>query len=102
MYKIAVMGDKASVYGFATLGLEVYPVTEPQEALNRLKQLADGNYAVIYITEQLAELIHEEISKLNKRTLPALIPIPGVYGNTGMGMKAVQDNIIKAVGSEII
>lgn len=102
MYKIAVMGDKASVYGFAALGLEIYPVTEPQEAINRLKQLADGNYAVIYITEQLAELIPEELSRLNKQPLPAVIPIPGVYGNTGMGMKTVQENIIKAVGSEII
>lgn len=102
MYKIAVIGDKASVYGFAALGLDTYPVTDPKEAINRLKRLADGNYAVIYITEQLAELIPEELSRLNKQPLPAVIPIPGVYGNTGMGMKAVQENIIKAVGSEII
>lgn len=26
MYKIAVLGDKDSIYGFAALGLDIYPV----------------------------------------------------------------------------
>ena len=29
MYKIAVMGDRDSIYGFAALGLDTYPVTDP-------------------------------------------------------------------------
>ncbi|MBO1695080.1 V-type ATP synthase subunit F, partial [Bacteroides uniformis] len=27
MYKIAVVGDYDSIYGFATLGLDIFPVT---------------------------------------------------------------------------
>ena len=32
MYKIAVMGDRDSIYGFAALGLDTFPVTEKEEA----------------------------------------------------------------------
>ena len=61
MYKIAVVGDYESVYGFATLGLEIHPVTLPETARNTLKNLVDENYGVIYITEVLAEAIKDEI-----------------------------------------
>ena len=28
MYKIAVMGDRDSIYGFAAVGLEPFPITD--------------------------------------------------------------------------
>ena len=31
MYKIAAMGDKDSIYGFASLGISIFPVTDPAE-----------------------------------------------------------------------
>ena len=56
MYKIAVMGDYDSIYGFASLGLDVYPVTEREEAAKLLRRLSDSEYGVIYITAQNAGL----------------------------------------------
>ena len=55
MYKIAVMGDYDSIYGFATLGLDTFPVKNPDYAAAQLKRLAEEDYAVIYMTEALAE-----------------------------------------------
>ena len=102
MNNIAVIGDRASVYGFAAIGLDTHFVTEAAEAEKLLKRLSDEGCAVIYITEQLASQLEAELIKLGERTFPAIIPIPGVYGNTGMGMEAVRKNIIKAVGSELV
>ena len=34
MYKIAVLGDRDSIYGFGALGLEVFPVEEPEPGLS--------------------------------------------------------------------
>lgn len=102
MYKVAVMGDRDSVYGFAALGLEIFPAEGAKEAARLLKKLSAQQYAVIYITEQLAALIPEELAKFAEQPLPAIIPIPGIYGNTGMGMQAVNDSVIKAVGSNIV
>lgn len=102
MYKVAVIGDRDSIYGFAALGLDTYPVTEKEEAAKVLKQVAEGEYAVIYITESLQEELEHEIDRYITSYLPAIIPIPGVAGNTGKGMNNVKKSVERAVGSDII
>lgn len=101
MHKIAVMGSRTSVYGFAALGLDTYFVTGAEEAVKLIRQLEREEYAVIYITEAVAAQIPGELKRIAEQPVPAIIPIPGVQGNNGMGMNAVRDNIIKAVGSDI-
>ena len=60
MYKIAVLGDYDSIFGFAALGLDTFAVQTREEAAEKLHQLAQGGYGIIYITEKLAaELTHE-------------------------------------------
>ncbi len=102
MYKLAVLGDKDSIYGFAALGLDIYPVEDPQEGAKTLRKLAEGVYAVVYITEALAAALENEISRYQSAPLPAIIPIPGITGNTGMGIKMVRKSVEQAVGSDII
>lgn len=102
MYKIAVLGDRDSIYGFATLGLETFPVSNADEGEDTLKRLAVTDYAVIYITESLKAEIEDTIAKYKDQRLPAIIPIPGVSGNTGQGMVDVKRLVEQAVGSDII
>lgn len=102
MYKVAVLGDRDSVYGFAALGLETYSVSEHEEAVKVLKTLAEGPYAVIYITESLQAELEAEINRYVTNYLPAIIPIPGVSGNTGIGIRNVKRSVERAVGSDII
>lgn len=102
MYKIAVLGDRDSIYGFAALGLETFPVSDTDTAAKTLKRLAEGQYAVIYVTEALEAVLEKEIDQYRSSTIPAIIPIPGVSGNTGMGMRNVRKSVERAVGSDII
>ena len=102
MYKVAVLGDRDSIYGFAALGLDTYPVEDKETAAKTLKSLAEGSYAVIYITESLQAELESEIDRYVTNYLPAIIPIPGVSGNTGAGMRNVKQSVERAVGSDII
>ncbi|MFA7637092.1 MAG: V-type ATP synthase subunit F [Monoglobales bacterium] len=102
MYRIAVLGDKDSIYGFAALGLEIYPIEDSNLAAETLKKMINRDYAVIYITEALAAKIPEEIDKCRDRVTPAIILIPGIVGNTGMGLYNVKRTVEKAVGSDIL
>ena len=102
MYKIAVMGDQDSIYGFAALGLTPFSITDPQAAGRKLRELAEGGYAVIYISEALAAGMEAEIARYTESGLPAVILIPGASGNTGQGMSAVKKSVERAVGSDII
>lgn len=102
MYKIAAMGDKDSIYGFASLGVKIYPVTDPAEGAKLLRRLADEGFGVIYITEQLAEGMAAEIERYASKPLPSIVPVPGIRGNTGLGMNSVSKFVEKAVGSDIL
>ncbi len=102
MYKVAVMGDKDSIYGFSALGMSVFPVEDSETAKDTLKKLAGSNFGIIYITEHLASLISEEIEEYRFENKPAIILIPGIRGNTGAGMADVNKSVEKAVGSNIL
>lgn len=102
MYKIAVIGDYESIYGFSALGLETYPTTLPETAKKTLKKLVDDNYGIVYITEAFAQEMIKEIEELKKQALPAVIVIPGIYGNNGMGVEGVKKSVEQAVGSDIL
>ena len=102
MYKIAVMGDYDSIYGFATLGLSLCPVKNPEEAREKFRQLTAGRYGIIYVTEAVAAGLAEEIEEYREQTFPAIIQIPGVAGNTGAGVENVKKTVEQAVGSDIL
>lgn len=102
MYKIAAMGDYDSIYGFAALGLNTFPIADPEEGRKTLKTLASGEYAVIYMTEALAAALQEEVAQYRDQLSPAIILIPGVSGNTGEGIAQVKRSVEQAVGSDII
>ena len=102
MYKIAVIGDYDSIYGFATLGLSICPVKTREEAKDKLHQLAAGRYGIIYITEAVAAQLEKEIEEYREQVFPAIIQIPGVSGNTGAGIEGVKKTVEQAVGSDIL
>ena len=63
MYKIAVIGDYDSIYGFATLGLSICPVRSKEEAEAKIRQFASGKYGIIYITEAVAAELKDVIEE---------------------------------------
>ncbi len=101
MYKIAVLGDQDSVLGFKALGLDIFPVEGTDEARHALHKLAKEEYAIIYITEQLAAVLQADINKYKTSVTPAVILIPGKAGSLGLGAQALQSAIERAVGADI-
>ena len=102
MYKIAVMGDKDSVLGFKALGLEVCAADTPEQGREALHRMAKENYAIIYMTEQLAAQLQPEIARYKDALTPAIILIPGKEGSLGIGMANVKTAVERAVGADIL
>ena len=101
-YPIAVIGDRDSIYGYAALGMKIFPIEDGRAAAEQIRTLAENGYGVIFLTERLAEQIPDVLDAYAHRTLPALIPIPGVSGNTGIGMRSVHRAVERAVGSDLL
>jgi V/A-type H+/Na+-transporting ATPase subunit F len=102
MYKLGVVGDKDSVLAFKAIGIDVYPVVEAEEARKTIDRMAADNYAVIFVTEQLAKNLEETIERYNRALLPAIILIPSNQGSLNIGMQRIRDNVEKAVGVNIL
>lgn len=113
-YKIAIVGSREAVSGFALLGLDVVPVLTSEEAVQELFRLKkemttdeSGHdhhaYAIVFITEDLsAGISPDDEKKLSKGALPAIIPIPSHKGSTGYGLQRLKRIVERAVGSDIL
>ena len=101
MYKIGAVGDKDSVLAFKSIGIEVFPVMTDREARSIIDGLADKGYGLIFVTEHVAKGIEDTIQRYKKKMIPAIILIPSNQGSLGIGLKDINKNVEKAVGSNI-
>ena len=90
--------------GFKALGLETFPAADAGEASRVLRSLTrdSGDYAIIYIEENLAAQLSSEIDKFKDSPTPAIILIPGREGSLGLGQTALKAAVERAVGTNIL
>ena len=104
MYKVAVIGSRDTIMCFKALGLDVYAADKTEDAKRILRDItgAESNYAIIYISENLAVGLEKEIDKFKDLPMPAIILIPGREGSLGIGKAALQNAVERAVGMNIL
>ena len=74
-----------------------------EQARRDLHEMArDPEYAIIYLTEQLAAQMPDEVDKYKDRLTPAVILIPGKAGSLGIGMENITSSVERAVGADIL
>lgn len=103
MYKIAIVGERDSVLGFMALGFSVHEASNAEEAGKQIHALVkSGEYAVIFLTENYAMQLEEELARYKDLPLPAVVSIPGQGGSTGYGMNNIRSAVERAVGADIL
>ena len=113
-YRIAIVGPREVVAGFALLGADVQPATTPVEAVEALYKLKrtmhvdeagkERNvYGIVFVSEDLASGISpEDEKKLARGALPAIIPLPSHRGSSGHGLARLKRIVERAIGSDIL
>ncbi len=101
MSKIAVLGQRDSVLGFRALGLTTVFADDRETAVKELHRLAREEYAIVYVTEYLAQQMMDEIDKYNDDPSPAVILIPGKGGSLGVAQTRLRRAVERAVGADI-
>ena len=102
MYKIALIGNKDTIIGFKLLGVSLFPLTEMEEAVEILNKLVKEEYAVIFVTEDIACQILEKIEILQKTSFTSITIIPSKSEKKYLGLKILRNNIEKAIGTDIL
>ena len=54
------------------------------------------------MTEEMYSAAEKECKKYEEKQLPAIVPIPGIKGNSGIGKQRLSYFVERAVGSDII
>jgi V/A-type H+-transporting ATPase subunit F len=102
-YKIAMIGDGSTVSGFAAGGVAGFPAYESEAALKLLRELSQsGDYAIIFVTEGLAEPILAEIARIPTGAVPAIIVVPDQGGARGIGFRKISTAVEKALGIDLL
>jgi V/A-type H+/Na+-transporting ATPase subunit F len=102
MYKIGIIGDADTVLAFKSLGIKTFPVEDVEQARENLRKAAQEDYAVIFLTEQMAQQMKETIKSYNNKMLPSIILIPNNEGSLGIGIENLKSSVEKAIGVDIL
>lgn len=101
MNKIAIIGDATSVSGFRPLGFAVFPVETSEDARGLWAQVAGGEYAVVFVTEDVFSAVEDLAAEVADRPLPAVTVIPGVGSAGGVGEEKLARAIERALGTKM-
>ncbi|MCI8729439.1 MAG: V-type ATP synthase subunit F [Clostridia bacterium] len=99
--KVAVIGGGDVVLAFKAVGMDVYPASGGEESDALIKKIAK-EYAVIFVTEDVAIASRDTVEKYKTKPYPAIIPIPSGVGDSGYAMECIKKNVEKAVGTDIL
>ena len=99
--KIAVVGNKDIILAFKAIGMDVYSAESVSEGEDVVKSIAK-DYAVIFLTEDIARGMADTLAKYKSKPYPAIIPIPSHEGSTGFGIQGIKSDVEKAVGTDIL
>ncbi len=102
MHRIAVVGEKDSIYGFAALGLEIFPVKTSKEAKLLAKKLIKEKIAILYLTESIISELYDELIELTAKSITSVVPIPDLSSNSNFGLNKLRETVIKAAGMDIL
>ncbi len=115
-YRIAVLSDSATVsfLGMAgCIGFCVEPDIDSRMLGTKLRAIAGekidtgtgeqrSKYAIIFVDEALFVRIPEDdFSRIAGKSVPAVIPLPGIRGSTGLGLANLNATIERALGMSL-
>jgi vacuolar-type H+-ATPase subunit F/Vma7 len=86
---VAFIGNRDSVMGFTPLGLVAYPATDRRRALEALNDCLRTGVALLFVTEEIAEMLADEIRAVRFQPTPAILVVPSTL-------------VEKAVGADIL
>lgn len=100
MPKIAVIGRRDYIGGFAGAGTFIFPVETIEDVRQAFDDILSGDYAIIFLAEGFAAPLEETLTKLREKPFPIVTLIPDTQESLGLAKTALSANIRKAIGAE--
>ena len=102
LFQMGVVGEEDAILAFKAIGAVAVPANTADEVASALHRLSRDGIPIIFITEAAARMAPEAVARYDQAMETAVIPIPGIRGSDGYGAQRVRDNVIKAIGADIL
>lgn len=99
--KIAAVGKHESILLFSAAGVKTVPADTNAEALQAVKSLIKDGAEVIFLTENYAAALEEQLHRYRESAYPIILPVSEKSGPTGYGIAKINANMEKALGTNI-
>lgn len=101
--KIAIIGDKDLVEGFAAAGFQVFSPEDKKEAIAAsVDEVVKNNFSLCFILERYALKIKEKIRELDEKIYPAIVIVPDYREDFGLAAESLKEIVVRAIGTESI
>jgi V/A-type H+-transporting ATPase subunit F len=98
MNKVAIIADPLSAQVFMATSFMVRPVQESDSTATTLREIVQTGYKIIFITENLAEDIEQQINEIQKKNNAMITIIPGMGTSLQLGERMLKELRRKVVG----
>jgi V/A-type H+-transporting ATPase subunit F len=99
VYKVAVITDSETATGFRLAGVEVRETATPQEALEAIREYAEGGYGLLAVNEDLLRGTEDAVARLLRgRDLPLVVPLPPARARLESGEAYIQRLVKEHIG----
>lgn len=100
MSRAAAIGRYDSIYGFRSVGMEIFPVCTAEACKKAVSKVTEFGYGLLLLTEEFAYL--PEIKELLQKPIPAVLVIPDAEGSKGLASNELHQMVEKAAGADLL
>lgn len=102
MSRVAVLGQRDIVLGFKASGAQVFRADSLGEAREALTSVLRGDFAVLLVTEDIAEALKTELLPLYEAGKPVVTILPDARAGKGQAMELLRKRAERALGANIL
>lgn len=102
MSRVAVLGQRDAVLGFKASGAVVFCADSGEEAKTALDRVLQDDYAILLVTEDIAEALKTDLAPLYDRPKPVITVLPDARKPKGQAMELLRKRVERAVGANIL
>ncbi|EHM12576.1 MULTISPECIES: V-type ATP synthase subunit F [Jonquetella] len=98
---MAAVGAYDTVLPFQAVGVKPYVLAPNDSPADVLQRLAAEGCGVVFVEEAVYQKESALVDRLNLEYGTSIIPIPGIRGSLGTGLRAIRASVERAVGMDI-
>ena len=96
----AIIARGESALAFKAAGVDAYYEQDEQKVKELFKRLLKS-YKVIFVTDDLAGILDEQIKRTLEKPYPIVVPVPSEDGRSDYAKKRLADEAERALGINI-